>query len=282
MEILIANFTGAVRRETLHGREHLVAPLTMIVPGVLEGSKGALYYPPDEIGKNPSIWNHIPITLGHPIKNGQQVSAREPDALEKQGIGLILRTTVKNGKLIAEGWFDVERTRQVDSRTLDALQSGRKIELSTGLFTENEPAPPGATFNGEPYQFIARNYRPDHLAILLDQVGACSIQDGCGVMVNCVPAVDRFDILPTTADLAALEQEPTGERPEVFYEGTGEGVLPLARIDWAAVTSNRLRKQRGHKAGPQPDVTAEPSLKNNVLPLPTIDWAAEAKVRRRK
>jgi hypothetical protein len=31
---------------------------------------------------------------------------------------------------------------------------------------------------------VARNYRPDHLAVLPDQRGACSLTDGCGVMVN--------------------------------------------------------------------------------------------------
>ena len=339
MEILIANFTGAVRRETLHGREHLVAPLTMIVPGVLEGSKGALLYLAEEIGKNPSVWNHVPITLGHPTLNGQNVSAREPDVLDRQAIGLILRTTVSNGKLVAEGWFDVERLMRLDNRILEALTSGRKIELSTGLFVDSEKAEEGASFHEKPYQFIARNYRPDHLAILPDQVGACSIRDGCGVLNESSSELIGFtgetnghihsvsvdengnglaedkdghshlikdfqvrlnaghvhslsresladsgiknNILPTAADLAALEsEEPSGDLPEVFFEGTGEGVLPLARTDWAAVTHNRLRKQRGCKAEPQPDVTVEQSLKSNVLPLPTIDWAAEARARR--
>jgi hypothetical protein len=40
---LTANLVGRSRRETLNGREYIVAPVTLIVPGVLNGSKGALY-----------------------------------------------------------------------------------------------------------------------------------------------------------------------------------------------------------------------------------------------
>jgi hypothetical protein len=184
MEQVIVNLIGSTRRETLNGREHIVAPLSLIVPGVLNGSRGPLYYPPEEVAKDPSIWNHVPIVVYHPIVDGQQVSARDPDVLNAQGIGVVLRATISNGKLKAEGWFDIERTNKVDPRILTALEQGQQIELSTGLFTDNTPAPEGAAHNGTAYDRIARNYRPDHLAILPDQQGACSIADGCGVLVN--------------------------------------------------------------------------------------------------
>lgn len=184
MEYLAINFAGKVRREKLHNREYLVAPLTMIVPGVLNGSQGALFYPPNEIKKNASAWNGIPLTVGHPTRNGQQLSGRDPSVINETGIGHVYRVSTKNGKLQGEGWFDVEAVKKVDNRIYDALLNGRKIELSTGLFTENHPASRGASFNGKSYTHIARNYRPDHLAILPDQVGACSVNDGCGVNVN--------------------------------------------------------------------------------------------------
>lgn len=188
METLLANVTGKVRRETLNDREHLVAPLSLIVPGVLNGSKGPLLYPPEEIARNPSDWNGMPIVVYHPERNGIHISARDPQVLNTQGIGTVFNA-VADGKLVAEGWFDIEKTRAVDSRVIDALDKGEPIELSTGLFTTDEPAPEGAVHNdknggSKPYTFIARNYRPDHLAILPDRKGACSINDGCGVLVN--------------------------------------------------------------------------------------------------
>lgn len=156
----------------------------MLVEGVLNGSKGPLYYPLDEIARNADGWNAMPLTVGHPTApDGSHISARDPAVLNKHGIGYVFRTEA-NGKLTGEGWFDVEATRRVDSRILSALEAGRSLELSTGLFTDNEPAPDGAVFNGTPYTHVARNYRPDHLAILPDEIGACSRAAGCGVLVN--------------------------------------------------------------------------------------------------
>lgn len=178
---ITANLSGQVRRETLHGKEFLVAPLSMIVPGVLPGSKGPLLYPEDEVRKNPSAWNNIPIVVNHPMKDGIPVEARSPDILERYQIGTVFNARY-NGKLTAEGWFDVERTRKVNTGVYDMLLNGRPIELSTGLYTDNEPFE--GVHNGREYKFIARNYRPDHLAILLTSKGACSIKDGCGVLIN--------------------------------------------------------------------------------------------------
>lgn len=178
MELLVANFAGKVRRTSLEGREHLVAPLTLIVPGVLNGSKGPLLYLLEDLQATADLWNGIPI-----LKNHSDGSGRNPSVYEKARIGTIFNARVENGKLRAEGWFDVERTRKVDYRILPAIEAGQLVELSTGLQVDTEPV--SGTFVmgvcGKPYTGIARNYRPDHLAILPDAVGACSTFDGCGI-----------------------------------------------------------------------------------------------------
>lgn len=188
MECLTSNFTGsksnAVREDVLHGRDYLVAPVTLIVPGVLNGSQGPLYYPLDEVQRNVDLWNGMPLTLYHPkSEDGSPISARHPTVLEKQQIGSIYNAAV-NGKLTAEAWFDVEVTRRLEPRILAALLANQPIEISTGLCTETELANEGAVFNGIPYKAIARNYRPDHLAVLPDEIGACSLEDGCGILAN--------------------------------------------------------------------------------------------------
>src|SRR5580693_6172847 len=97
LQQIVANLqVGSIRREEMLGRNWIVAPITMIVPGVLNGSKGKLYYPLDEIGKDYDAWNYMPITVYHPTRNGRPVSAREPDILEKQSVGHVLRSKVKN------------------------------------------------------------------------------------------------------------------------------------------------------------------------------------------
>lgn len=208
LERLTLNLAGRVRRQKLEGREHLVAPITLIVPGVLNGSQGPLYYPLEEIRRNPDVWNHVPIVVYHPSRNGRNISARDPDVINTQKVGVVLRSRA-NGKLQAEAWFDVERTRQIDNRVYESLVKNEPIELSTGLFTRNEPAPEGATYNGTPYTHTARDYRPDHLAVLPDQIGACSLQDGCGVLAN-----GRYDLtlvanVLNTNDNSTVSKEAT-------------------------------------------------------------------------
>lgn len=211
--------TGRVRRETRQGREYLVAPLTLIVEGVLAGSKGPLYYPADEIGRNASDWNGVPLVVYHPTWNGQHVSARDPDVLDRYWVGNVYRarflrnTRDGRARLVGEGWFDVNATQRVDRRVWNALMEGSPIELSTGLFTDNEPAAANAVCpRGRPYAYTARNYRPDHLAILPDQVGACSLADGCGVF-----ATNRHVPVSTPASLTVNLKEAVRHLPSAGW-----------------------------------------------------------------
>lgn len=182
LKFLVCNYISKTyREETLNGRNYLVTPMTMIVPGVLVGSKGRLFYPPEEVGKDPTPWNGIPITYYHPTKNGKPVSAKEVD--ENDIIGVVKKSTTSNN-LRAEAWIDKSKADLKDKRIVESIQNGTPMEISTGLYTDNFAAPAGSHWQGKKYDFIARNYRPDHLAILPDQKGACSVNDGCGLGIN--------------------------------------------------------------------------------------------------
>jgi len=170
METAVSNITSGAKSVTLKKREYLVAPISLIVPGVLKGSQGALFYSADEIAKNVDSWNGVPLTIGHP--GG---SARTPDMLQLE-IGRILNARIENSKLVADGYFE---TGLLPESVAAQLRSGEKLEISTGLFTQNDDAP--GDYNGKPYTHVATQYRPDHVALLLNDVGACSLQDGCGV-----------------------------------------------------------------------------------------------------
>ena len=185
METLVANITGKVRRETLDGRRYLVAPVVLMQGGsVMNGSKGALYYPPEECAREPGMWNNVPITDGHPVENGYPVSARSPEVLAKYKLGYIFNDRWDGSKRTAEAWYDEELTRNKSPKTYSALEANRPFDLSTGLMTDNVLAANGSQANGKAYSHIARNYRPDHVASLVGQTGACSLRDGCGVLVG--------------------------------------------------------------------------------------------------
>ena len=179
------NKSGAVRYDRMNGREYVVVPMVMIVEGVLNGSAGPVLYPAEELEKFPASWNHKPVVVYHPELNGQPLSACDPDILTVQGIGLIMNSSWekedgKKGKLKAEAWLEQARVEEVDERVAEAIKNNQTLELSTGLFFDAELQE--GEFDGRHYKMIARNYRPDHLAVLPDKVGACSVEDGAGFL----------------------------------------------------------------------------------------------------
>ena len=180
LQKVVANFTGITRNETLHGKNYLVAPAIMIVEGVLDGSQGPLLYPAEELSKSVPLWNMKPAVLYHPEKNGTGITACSPEVLNTRGLGIMMNTRMDGNQLKTEVWLDMEQVEKVDKRVLEAVENNKVMELSTGLLTDNEMTE--GEWNDVHYDAIARNYRPDHLAILPDQKGACSIDDGAGFL----------------------------------------------------------------------------------------------------
>ena len=170
-----------IETKILEGNEHYVVPVVMAVEGVMSGNNGPLLYPANELKKSVNLWNGKPVLAYHPDLYTSSV-AGNPDIFDRQRIGTIFNTKFKNGKLTAEAWLNVDRLGLVDKRILEAVQDKEMMEVSTGLFMDFESKP--GTFNGRQYDAVARNYTPDHLAILPDLKGACSIEDGCGLVRN--------------------------------------------------------------------------------------------------
>jgi hypothetical protein len=88
---------------------------------------------------------------------------------------------------------------------LAELDEEKTIEVSTGLFTDDEIK--SGKWNSEEYLAIARNYRPDHLALLPAAVGACSAEDGCGM-----PRINAAEKVRTT--ITKILSRICGGRPK--------------------------------------------------------------------
>lgn len=205
LQKIIVNFTGITRHDEFEGRDYLVAPMIMIVEGVLNGTNGPLLYPADELSKTPQVWNMKPVVVYHPSKNGEGISACDADIIKNHGVGIIMNAEFKDGKLKAEAWIDINKAGEVDDRIIDAIEKNEVMELSTGLYTDNEKVE--GKFNGVAYEGIARNYRPDHLALLPDLKGACSIKDGAGFLrlnVSNEGTSVEIDLKKTSVDLDGM------------------------------------------------------------------------------
>lgn len=259
------------------GRRFLVAPVTLIVPGVLNGSEGPLYYPPEEVRKNPDVWDGMPILRNHPEQVNGPHSGRTPLILDKQGMGWMFNSSAnKDSKLQTQFWFDAERTMNLDRRIYDALLAGKKIEISTGLFTVNTKAENGANYNGIPYSHVAKDYRPDHVAVLFDTVGACSLADGCGVhnergqvyipmtkpkkyrtveIANCVATgkpgpCAQYKAKDPFKGLAQIRRRATSKAPSATGKiGSRLGKKPGSRLPGIGLKAKQPKGIGGKKAG---------------------------------
>ena len=178
---MVASYVA--RTETVDNVEYLVAPVTMMVEGVHPGSRGNLLHPVDEFGKTPAAYNGIPITIHHPQDiSGQYISANSPGTLKSWAVGKVFNAKLEKGKLKAEAWVEKARCNNLSAETLQALESGAQLEVSLGVYTDEDETT--GNWNNETYIAVARNHKPDHLALLPGDVGACSIKDGCGIRVN--------------------------------------------------------------------------------------------------
>ncbi len=183
---LTINFAPGAKTRTamLEDREHTVIPMVMILEGVHAGSSGPLLYTTEELSKTPQIWNHKPVVVYHPELNGQGISACDPDVVNNRKVGVIMNTRwdAKAKRLPAEAWIEKSRADKIDPRIFKAITNNEIMELSTGLFSDLEQSP--GDLNGEKYDGIVRNIRPDHLALLPDKIGACSVAKGAGLLRN--------------------------------------------------------------------------------------------------
>lgn len=231
METILLTNAIKPNRVRWKGRSYLVVPISLIAPGVLNGSHGRVYYPPSELADNPQRWDDTPIVIQHPYVHGVPVTAKRVDVLHNSEVGRIYNTRFVD-KLYSQAWLDEEVLKRVSPEVYANVLNGVPQEISTGLGTKRTPVDPGSNHD---YDFVATNYVPDHVAILPGKRGACSVQDGCGLSVNSITEVlkmtkqEKIDWLTTNCEcwkgaedkqLLATFNEP---KLDELVEGTKAG-----------------------------------------------------------
>ena len=177
----IQNNRYSIRRENYDGKPHMVVPVVMMVEGVHSGSEGPVLHLAEELSHMVPAWNGIPVVIQHPQDDsGNFISANSPSV---PYVGRVFNARFEDGKLKAEAWIAVSTITQVSPVTLGYLTQQRPLDVSVGVFTDTERTT-GEWEDGAEYIGIARNYRPDHLALLPGEEGACNWADGCGIRTN--------------------------------------------------------------------------------------------------
>lgn len=172
-----------LKKEMFDGKEHLVVPVVALTEGVHHGSGGAVYYPLEEIRKSLAAWNGVPVPVYHPkAESGDLISANSPSVIEKMVVGRFFNAYLDDAKMKGEIWIDIEKANKISPEFIAMLNQNKKVEVSTSLFTDCDNIV--GTWNGEEYIGTVSNFRPDHIAVLPYQKGACSWEDGCGIRLN--------------------------------------------------------------------------------------------------
>lgn len=200
-----------IREETLEGRDYVVSPVVMMVEGVHVGSGGPVFYSEAELSAFPDAWNGEPVVLFHPETEEGHVSANSPQILEEYKIGQLFNTVFENGKLKSEVWIDVLKANALDTNILTQVRAGTPMDVSIGAYSENEVTT--GDWNGETYQAIARNIRPDHLALLPGGEGACNWRDGCGLRTNSANKDPKKYLANSLSDVAKFSK-PAEEKKQ--------------------------------------------------------------------
>jgi hypothetical protein len=162
-------------------KAQIVCPVVAAKVGVMN----SLFYSEKELKSFNVGWNGSPITVGHPSLNGEDVTANNPIIDNTSVIGKFYNVEFSDDKLKGEIWIDREKAETLGFQNIiESIQNKDMMEVSTGLYCNVETS--FGEYEGEKYNGIVSNIMPDHLAVLPNEVGACSIEDGCGTMrSNC-------------------------------------------------------------------------------------------------
>jgi len=169
---------NAIRKEKRNNRDVIIVPSATLPDNVIMNE---IKYPADEIEKSFHSLNRTPAPLGHPMVNGEYVSALDPEGLNVGWVGAWNENVRReNGRVFLDKVIDVARANESEGgkRVLNAIEKGEPIHTSTGLLCHLEPV------KKSDYKYIAHDIEFDHDAILLDVSGAATPEDGVGIFVN--------------------------------------------------------------------------------------------------
>ncbi|CAM3778283.1 hypothetical protein [Litorimonas haliclonae] len=177
--------TAAVRTETRNGREIMIVPSATLPDDVV---MNGVFYPADEIEKGYKTLDRTPAPLGHPLVNDRFISAKDPEGLNLGYIGAWNENVRReNGRVFLDKIIDIEVANRSEGgkSVIDAINKGEPVHTSNALLANLVKAEKGlSNKDGIEYGFIATEMQFDHDAILLNEEGAATPEQGVGLMVN--------------------------------------------------------------------------------------------------
>jgi hypothetical protein len=173
------NSVSKPREEMRNGRKVIVVSSATMPDDVVMND---IRYPATEIEKSFATLNRAPAPLGHPMIGGMFVSARDPEAINANHVGAWNENVRREkGRVLLDKVIDVEVANRTEAGRglMAAINEGKPIHTSTGLVANLETAPENSGA-----KYFAKNIIFDHDAILLNEKGAATPEQGVGMFVN--------------------------------------------------------------------------------------------------
>lgn len=184
-ELRVNAFTAVdnskIRRETVDGREYVIVPSATLAPNsVMNG----VLYPAEETARTYTQLDGKLAPLGHPKDAaGKWISAGDPVAIHANHVGAFNRNVRlgEDGRVHVEKWIDVlfANATPRGPELLKAIEDEKPIHTSIAVWLRVHPVAEGLPYSGR-----AEYLSIDHDAILLDEPGAATPDDGVGLFVN--------------------------------------------------------------------------------------------------
>lgn len=176
--------TGKFRKRKINGRDHIITQMKPIRGDIAMNRR---FYPNTEIQKSFMQFNNLIAPAGHPMVNGQSVSAYHPLALNVNNVGGFLQNPRMKGKdVIVDFALDVERAESSDEgkEILSRIENKESIGVSTGLIPGGELQQTGTDDFGKTYTTVVSNIKFDHVAILPEDEEPAGAHAGTNLLLN--------------------------------------------------------------------------------------------------
>ena len=167
-----------------------------------------MLYPGDQLAAGVATLEGKPVPAGHPKNEaGQYISALNGEALASAWIGSYARNARhQGGRTLVDVVVNEAQARAHPDgiklvERLDAAITGNNAEpihVSTGLLCEQVTA--NGESGGKAYDRIATQIRYDHLAILLNEAGAGTPEQGVGMYLNAAGQAEDVEAVTLSTD----------------------------------------------------------------------------------
>lgn len=228
-------------------------------------------YPGDQLAAGIASLEGKPAPAGHPKNaSGQHISALNGEALASAWIGSYARNARHTaGRTLVDVVVNEAQAKAhpVGAKLIERLDAAiagtnaEPIHVSTGLMLDEVQA--NGESKGKRYQTIATNLRYDHLAILMNESGAGTPDEGVGMFLNSEGESEEIETVEVNAEpedkrfigLTGWIRKLLGNSGELSFEQIASGIQSILPKDawprevfpryvvWADYSSDKLYKQ---------------------------------------